>query len=199
MRINMKRLGVATAAGAGALAITAAGLAVPASADDTILTSHDETTTATSAMASIEDFRAWVRDTVSLGDTTAGDVGVEGPLVEGPLVSDSLNGDVASGNDAPILSGNDVDAPVLSGNDTDVDAPVGSGNDVGSGNVVGSGNETDVATGDVTAEVGDVVTDVTSEVGDLTSDIGADVDDAVGDISGDITSDLDGTLSGLLD
>lgn len=174
MRKNVTRAGILTTAGLGAVALTITGFALPASADDDI-TSTDESVTSVSTLESLDLFQTWVDDVLALygNDTSALDSGVvNGPIVDGPLVSDVGNGAVLSGNDTPVLSGNDIDAPV------------GSGNDVGSGNVVGSGNDTGVSVGDADADLGD-----------LTTDIGADVDGMVGDIS----SDVDDLVAGILD
>jgi hypothetical protein len=188
MRKNVTRAGILTSAGLGAVALTITGFALPASAEDgTTSTSSDETTASVSALESLDAAQFWIDEVLALygndtaagnvGDTTAGNFGIDGglvnaPLVEGPLVSDVANGPIASGNDAPVLSGNDVDASV------------GSGNEVGSGNAVGSGNDSGVSVGDIGADLGG-----------LTSDIGADVDGMVGDIS----SDVDDLVTGILD
>lgn len=191
---KITRLGLISTAGASAAALAVAGFALPASAD-TWNPSEETTTTVTEASTSIEGFQTWFRENVlgSGNDTTAGNLGIDGGLINGPLVSDSLNPAVLSGNDTPVLSGNDVSgnlsgndvsAPVGSGNDVSapVDAPIVSGNDV-SGNEVGS--------------VGDVAngTDVGGDTGVSVGDIGAEVDDLVGDVSGDV----DSLVSGLLD
>tara|TARA_B100000378_G_scaffold151277_1_gene122084 strand:- start:540 stop:1295 length:756 start_codon:yes stop_codon:yes gene_type:complete len=222
MRKNITRAGL-LATGFGAAALVTTGLALPASADDTI-SSTDETVTTTSAMTSLDAFQTWVHDAIDAGGNTAA---LDTTLVEGPLVSDVGNGAILSGNDTPIGSDNSVDAPIGSGNSTDIDAPVGSGNDVASGNEVsgndvGSGNDTasgnetasgndtsvadDASIGDVGAEVGDVTNDVSGEVGDVTSDVSGEVGDVVGDVSsdvddlvGDVSGDVDGLVGGLLD
>jgi hypothetical protein len=180
---KMNRIGMMATAGVGAAAL-AAGIALPANAQERDWSDESSTTTVTS---SFDAFRAWVQDNVlgSGNDLTAGNLGIDGGLVDGPLISDVGNGAVLSGNHAPVLSGNEVTAPVASGNDTSVEAPVGSGNKVGNGNstgngnVVGSGNDTGVSLGD----------------------IGADVDDLVGDITGDVDDlvDVDSMLQGIFD
>ena len=189
MRKNMTRAGLLGTAGLGAVALAVTGFALPASADDHT-SSADETRTSVDGLNSLDAFQAWVHDAIAANEneTNAGNIGIDGGLVNGPLVSDIGNGAILSGNDTPVLSGNDVSAPVGSGNDVGIEAPIGSGNDVGNGNVVGSGNDTGVTVGDVGAEVGNVTSDITS-------DIGAEVDDLVGDVS----SEVDDLVSGLLD
>lgn len=186
---KMTRIGLLTTAGASAAALAVAGFALPASAESWS-PSQESSTTSTEVTSSIEGFQTWFRENVlaSGNDTTAGNIGIDGGLINGPIVSDSLNGAVLSGNDTPVLSGNDVSdnlsgndvsAPVGSGNDISapIEAPVGSGNEVGNGtelgtgNVVGSGNDTGVSVGDIGADVDDLV-----------GDIGADVDTLVGGI-----------------
>lgn len=168
MRKNVTRAGLLTTAGLGAAAL-AVGFAMPAMADDHG-SSAEDAQTSVSAPASLEGFQAWVDQQLATygNDTDAGNVGIDGPLVEGPLVSDIGNGAIGSGNDVPVLSGNDVSAPV------------GSGNEVGKGNVVGSGNDTGVSVGDVGTSVGDLTTDIGNEVDSLVGDIGSDVDSLVG-------------------
>lgn len=179
MRKNATRAGLLTTAGLGVAALTITGFALPASADDSTPT-HDDSITSVSTLESLDLFQTWVDDILSVygNDTSAGNVGIDGPLVQGPLVSDIGNGAIGSGNDVPVLSGNDVSAPVGSGND------IGNGNSVGNGTSVGSGNDTGVSVGDVGASVGDVTTDIGSEVDSLV---------------GDIESDVDSLVSGLLD
>jgi hypothetical protein len=179
MRKNLKtRLGL-IGAGTGVAALAVTGLALPANADDTSVEQDWSTTdTMTDVTSSLDAFQAWVSDTISAGDTSVSPVTGVSPdtsvgdvtLVEGPLV-----GDIASGNQAPVASGNDVTAPVASGNDTSVtapvEAPVGSGNDVsapveapvGSGNE--SSNSTDLSVGDIGADVDQLVENVTSDLG----------------------------------
>lgn len=183
MRTNKTRIFTLATAGAGAAALAVAGFALPASADDRA-PQNDTTSAYTELAGSVdafqESFQTWIGD-IAAGNTL-GNVGVDGGLVN---VGDVANGPILSGNDVPVVSGNDVSAPIGSGNDVAVDAPVGSGNEIGngtevgngsgSGNVVGSGNDTGVSVGD----------------------IGAEVDDLVGDISGDIDSTLNGVLGGL--
>ena len=190
------RTGLVGAAGLGAAALVIGGIAAPAMADSVdYSTSSNDFSNASSIDPALQNTLDFLNGTSSIGNgvllspTTGTDVGgvVNGPLVEGPLVSDSLNGDVLSGNDTPVGSGNDV--PVGSGND--VNAPVGSGNDVAApvdvtapvDAPVGSGNDTSVDTGD--AGIG---SDVTG--GDVTGDIGADVSDLVDGITTDVTSGL---------
>lgn len=178
---KLTKTGLLGTAGIGAVALAVTGFALPASADDsTTTTSSDQTHTSVEALESLEVFQTWIDDFIAThgNNTNAGNVGVDGGVVNGPLVGDVANGPILSGNDTPIASGNEVNAPVGSGNDVNVEAPVGSGNEVG------NGNSSDVSTGDVG-----------TEVGDLTNNIGADVSDVVGDVS----SDVDGLVSGLLD
>ncbi|NYF16971.1 hypothetical protein HDC37_001796 [Microbacterium sp. AK009] len=185
MRKNITRAGVLTA-GLGIAALTVTGLALPANADT--VSSADETQTTVSALTTLEAFQDILNDALQASGnaTETGDLsidGVDGGLINGPIVSGSViddvaNGPILSGNDTPVVSGNEVQAPVASGNETSVDAPVASGNEVA------SGNDTDTSVGDVGASVGGVV-----------GDVGASVGDVVGDVSGEV----DGLVSGLLD
>lgn len=192
------RIGMIAAAGTGAAALAVAGFALPASADDNV-TSTDATTTATQFVDASDPFYTWVSGLIESGDfaaspqTAVSDIANIGPLVQGPLVSDSLNGDVASGNQTPVVSGNDTTAPIGSGNDTT--APIGSGNDLGSGNdvtapidaPVGSGNDTGVSTGDAGVSTGDNG----ASVGDISG--------SVNDVVGGVTSGVDDVVDGALD
>ena len=168
---KVNRIGMMATAGMGAAAL-AAGIALPANAQER---DWSDETSATTVTSSFDAFRTWVQDNVlgSGNDLAAGNLGIDGGLVNGPLISDVGNGAVLSGNDAPVLSGNDITAPVASGNE------VGNGNSAGNGNAVGAGNDTGVSLGD----------------------IGADVDELVGDITGDVDGivDVDGMLEGILD
>lgn len=205
------RIGMIAAAGTGAAALAVAGFALPASADDNV-TSTDASTTATQFVDASDPFYTWVSDLIDSGDFTAspqtavGDIANVGPLVQGPLVSDSLNGDVASGNQTPVVSGNDTTAPIGSGNDTT--APIGSGNDLGSGNEVGSGNDvtapvdapvgsgndTGVSTGDAGVSTGDNG----ASVGDISGSV-EDISGSVDDVVGGVTSGVDDVVDGALD
>jgi hypothetical protein len=145
-------------AGAAAATLLTVGFAAPAMAD----TSSDSSTTESmSSWSSVTDLTNDLTTALSTGDlfTT--------PVVIAPNVDtgDLSVGDVASGNQAPIASGNEVAAPVASGNETSVTAPVASGNETGNGN-----------------SVANPTTD--TSVGDLTSNIGTEVQDLVGGVTG---------------
>ena len=189
------RLGVLATAGVGVAGLALAGFALPASADDTSTTVEQSETT-TDLTGSLEEFQAWVTDTISLEGTDVSPVTGVSPetgigdvsLIEGPLVGDIGVGDIGSGNQTPIGSGNEVAAQIGSGNDVSapIEAPIGSGNDTSVEAPVDVpveapvGNGTDVSTGgigtDIASDVNDVVDGVTGDVGDLVDDVTSDLD-----------------------
>lgn len=168
MRTNTKnRLGIITAAGAGAAAIVVAGFALPASADEP--REGDWSSFTTTLSAPVEAAQTWLTNAIEAGsasvspetsvapDTAVGDVSV----IQGPIV-----GDVLSGNQTPVASGNDVQAPVASGNDVQapVDVPVGSGNETGIEAPVVPETSIGGSVGDIGTQVGDLVDGLTSNL-----------------------------------
>ncbi|HEY1530660.1 MAG TPA: hypothetical protein VGF80_07590 [Galbitalea sp.] len=157
--------GIATV---GAAAALVAGFAAPAMASTTHAV-HDSSysskskSTTESTNKDMTSASAWADAlrNVSTGIGT-GTASNWSPVVVSPSLNAPISaGDIGSGN--ALLSGNEV--PVLSGND--VQAPLLSGNDTAIGN--NDGNVSNVGNGDLT---GGINTSVNNLVNSLTKDVG---------------------------
>jgi hypothetical protein len=152
--------GIATV---GAAAALVAGFAAPAMAsashDSSLANRVTHSTSSTSSDATTT--QAWA-DALRNVDTGIGTGSASNwsPIVVSPSLNapvstgDIGSGDaVLSGNQVPVLSGNDVQVPVLSGNETTV------GNNVGNSNL----------TGGINTSVNNLVNSLTKDVGNSSS------------------------------
>jgi hypothetical protein len=148
---------------AGAATALVAGLAAPAMASVSHESSpanhstHSTSSTSTESTATQAQLDALRGVTTGIGTGTASNWSpvVVSPSLNAPVSTGDVGSGnaIASGNDVPVLSGNDVQVPVLSGNDTAV------GNNDANGNL----------TGDINTSVSNLVNSLTKDVGNNAS------------------------------
>jgi hypothetical protein len=168
-------VGIATV---GAAAALVAGFAAPAMASvghDSSFTNRSTHVASSTSKESTTTQQAWTdalrNVTTGIGTGTASNWS---PVVISPSLNAPVStGDIGSGN--AVLSGNDV--PVLSGND--VQAPVLSGNDTALGNNDANGD----VTGGINTSVSNLVNSLTKDVGNSASSTSSTgiVDSVLGD------------------
>jgi hypothetical protein len=159
--------GIATVGAAAALVV---GFAAPAMASstghDSSYSSHSTSTTSstskqtTSAAAWADAFRN-VNTGIGTGTASNWSPVVISPSLNAPVTTGDIGSGNAllSGNEVPVLSGNDVQAPLLSGNDTAI------GNNDGNVSNVGNGD----LTGGINTSVSNLVNSLTKDVGNSSS------------------------------